>query len=283
MKILIATDTYYPSVNGAAYFTYRLANALVQKGHTVFVICPSRSFNDTITNEKGVVVYGIRSLRIPVYQNFRMSPLAISKKSIDRVVQEISPDVVHIQNHFMIGKGVALAAKRLGISVMGTNHFMPENLVHYFHLPKFAERKLIAFGWNQCIKVFEQLDFVTTPTKTAADLLRKAGFGNEITSISCGIDLNRFNPRNDGAYLKERYNIPDRPVLLYVGRLDKEKRIEVILRALQTILKDMEVQLMLAGVGKLRIPLEIKAQEMGVRHYVTFTEFVPDEDLAKSL
>jgi len=279
MRILIATDTYYPDVNGAAYFTYRLTTILAKRGHNVFVMCPSRSLRNIVSNDKGVTVYGIRSIHIPVYQNFRISPLFISK-TIRRAIEEISPDIVHIQNHFLIGKRVVSAAKKLGIPVMGTNHFMPENLVHYLHLPEIAERWLRKFAWGQCIRTFEQLDYVTTPTKTAVALLKNAGFSKDVMPISCGIDLERFKPTNDGLYLKQIFAIPiNTPVLLYVGRLDKEKRIDLILRALSDILRVTSVHLVLAGIGKEKQKLEELTEKLGIQKAVTFTGFVPDKDL----
>jgi 1,2-diacylglycerol 3-alpha-glucosyltransferase len=279
MKILLATDTYYPDVNGAAYFTYRLATLLAKRGHNVSVMCPSRSFKNTISNDKEVMVYGIRSIHLPVYQNFRTSPFSISR-TVRRVVREISPDIVHIQNHFLIGKEAVSAAKKLGIPVIGTNHFMPENLVHYLHLPGIAERWAQKLAWRQFVIVFEQLDFVTTPTKTAAALLVKAGLNKDVVPISCGIDLERFKPSNDGAYLERRFAIPtDRPVLLYVGRLDKEKRIDMILRALPDILRVTIVHLVLAGIGKEKQKLEGLREKLGIQQAVTFAGFVPDEDL----
>ena len=279
MKILIATDTYYPDVNGAAYFTYRLATTLAERGHNVSAMCPSRSMKNTVSNHGRVTVYGIRSIHLPVYQDFRISALFISR-TIKSAVKKISPDIVHIQNHFLIGKEVVSAAKKLGIPVMGTNHFMPENLVHYLHLPVIAERRVQKFAWRRFVRVFEQLDFVTTPTKTAAALLVKAGLSREAVPISCGIDLERFKPTNDGEYLRRRFAIPsDRPVLLYVGRLDKEKRIDMILRALPDIQRFNSVHLVLAGIGKERQTLEELAQKLGMQNAVTFTGFVPDRDL----
>jgi 1,2-diacylglycerol 3-alpha-glucosyltransferase len=279
MRILIATDTYHPDVNGAAYFTYRLATILVKRGHNVFVMCPSRSFRNTVADDEGVVVYGIRSIRLPLYLDFRISPVFVSRV-IRGVVKRISPNVVHIQNHFLIGKQAVDAAKKLGIPVMGTNHFMPENLIHYLHPPRDAEKRLQQLAWRQCVQVFERLDFVATPTKTAAALLRGAGLSRDVVPISCGIDLERFKPTNDGLYLRQRFAIPDnKPVLLYVGRLDKEKRIDVILRSLPGILRAISVHLVLAGIGKEKQQLEETTRELGIQEAVTFTGFVPDEDL----
>jgi 1,2-diacylglycerol 3-alpha-glucosyltransferase len=279
MRILIATDTYHPDVNGAAYFTYRLTTILARRGHNVFVMCPSRSFRNTVSDDEGVMVYGIRSIPLPLYLDFRISPLFVSR-IIKRAVKEISPDIVHIQNHFLIGKQAVGAAKKLGIPVIGTNHFMPENLVHYLHPPRDAEKRLQQLAWRQCVRVFEQLDFVATPTKTAAALLRNAGLSKDVVPISCGIDLERFKPTNDGSYLKQRFAIPNnKPVLLYVGRLDKEKRIDVILRSLPDILRVASVHLVVAGIGREKKKLEEATEKLGMQETVTFTGFVPDKDL----
>ena len=280
MKILIATDTYYPDVNGAAIFTYRLATILAKRGHNIFVMCPSRSIKNMVSNDKGFTEYRIRSIRLPLYPNFRISPLFISGKIIRRAVEEISPDIVHIQNHFLIGKRAASAAKKLGIPVIGTNHFMPENVVHHLPLPKITEKWLYKFAWRQFIRIFEQLDLVTTPTKTAAALLKNAGFSKDVMPISSGIDLERFKPTNDGLYLKRIFAVPiDKPVLLYVGRLDKEKRIDIILRALPDILRVTGVHLVLAGIGKEKQKLEELTERLGIQQAVTFTGFVSNKDL----
>jgi len=279
MRVLLATETYLPDANGAAYFTYRLATLLSKRGHNVFVMCPSRSMKRTVSTDNGVTVYGIPSVPVPVYRTLRISPVFISR-AVRRAVQGISPDIVHIQHHFLIGKEALSAAKKLGIPVVGTNHSMPENLLHYLHLPGFVERLVRRFYWRRFLRIFKQLDFVTTPTKTAVEVLKKVGFSRDVMPISNGIDLERFRPTNDGLYLKRRFAIPtDRPVLLYVGRLDKEKRIDVILRALPDILRVTSVHLVLTGIGTEKQRLEELALKLGIQDAVTFTGFVPDEDL----
>jgi 1,2-diacylglycerol 3-alpha-glucosyltransferase len=279
MKILIATETYLPDANGAAYFTYRIGTTLAKRGHNVFVMCPSRSFKNTVSNDNGVTVYHIRSIPVPVYRTLRISPIFISR-TIRRAVEGISPDIVHVQHHFLIGKEALNAAKRLGIPVMGTNHSMPENLLSHFHLPGLVEKWVRRFYWRQFLRVFEQLDFVTTPTKTAVAVLKKVGLSKDVMPISNGVDLERFKPTNDGLYLKRRYAIPtDRPVLLYVGRIDKEKRIDVILRALPDILRVTSIHLVVTGTGTEKQKLEELTEKLGIQKAVTFTGFVPDEDL----
>ncbi len=281
MKILIASDAYYPhNVSGAAFFTYRLAKSLALKGNEVYVIAPSIKFRNTVTLEDGVKVYGVTSVPLPVYNKFRVSPITLIRSNVDKIIKKIRPDVIHIQNHLMIGKVAVEIGHKYGIPIIGTNHFMPENLVHYLHLPKQVEDKIIQISWNQFVKVYEDVDFVTTPTKIAADLIKGVGFPKKVEPISCGIDLGRFSPKNKGEYLKERYNIPPNvPVLLFVGRLDKEKNLDVVIRSLPKVLKVKDAHLVLAGTGGLRAKLELMVEEMGISEKVTFTGFVPDEDL----
>jgi hypothetical protein len=64
-----------------------------------------------------------------------------------------------------------------------------------------------------------------------------------------------------------------------VGRLEKEKRIEVIIRALPLILKKTDAQLVLVGPGSLKDSFKKLAEELGVGDRVIFPGFIPDEDL----
>ncbi len=280
MKILIATDTYLPSVNGAAYFTHRLAQLLARRGHQVFVFAPSTAMKYTVQkDEAGGIFHGIRSIRIPFFKNFWMSPPLIARGLINNLVSEIAPDVIHIQNHFMIGQAVQAIAQKQNIPIMGTNHFMPENLTYYLRLPSFLEKQLRRFSLYQFRSIYRHLSAITAPTVTAANLTNHREL-HKVIPISCGIDLDRFNPRNDGGYLRKRYGIPDKKVMLYVGRLDKEKRLDLVLRALPEILRKTDTHLVIAGLGNWEGNLKKIIKNLGIENNVTFTGFVPEEDLS---
>jgi glycosyltransferase involved in cell wall biosynthesis len=280
MRILIASDFYYPDVNGISYFAQRLAAGLAKRGHQIFVMAPARAVRDNILTRDSVIIYSVRSIRVPIYPNFRASPPVLIRRDIEKHTRKIQPNIIHIQDHFMVGREATLAARKSNIPIIGTNHLMPENLIHYLRLPDFAEKKLKEFFWRDFSRVYRRLDAVTTATKTAAQLIEMLELEKDVVPISCGIDLEKFNPRNNGAYLKQRYGIPEsHPVILYVGRLDREKRIELILRALPQIVESVDAHLVLAGTGKLMAEFEHMAEEIGVRGRVTFPGFVPNEDL----
>jgi glycosyltransferase involved in cell wall biosynthesis len=277
MKILIATDNYYPNVNGASYFAQRLAYYLKKHYHSVLVIAPSLSHREETFEYDGVQVYGVPSMPL---ERIRVPLPIMVPLYVQKVIKQFQPDVIHTQSHFAIGRNATNTAKSLNIPIVGTNHFMPENLVHYFHPPKPIETLVINMGWAYCLKTLNRLDAVTSPTKIAAGLLEKVGIKKSVAVISNGIDLQIFKPSNDGAYLAAQYKIPtDRPVLLFVGRLDKEKFLDLVIRALAKVISQIPVSLIIAGVGAERNKLERLAADLHLQAHIIFTGFVPDEDL----
>jgi len=282
MKILFGTDNFYPNVNGAANFTYALTKGLAEIGHDIFVIAPSTKFKNTLTKHEGITVYGIRSVAIPkiIHPARLRIPLTINPTTIKAIVEEINPEVIHVQDHFMIGSKVVDAGRNLRIPLVGTNHFLPENFIHYFYPPNFVKKTLSKFAWKQFINVYKHLDVIIVPTETAASLLRNIGLKNLIISISSGVDLDRFNPKNNGDYLRKRYKIASsNPVVLFVGRIDKEKNIDVLIKAFSKVLTSSDARLVIAGKGKEKSNLVNLSKKLGIDKHVIFTGFISEKGL----
>src|SRR5215213_2425055 len=279
MKVITGNDTYPPDVNGAAYFTRRLAVALSGRGHEVHVLCPSRSLWSGVMTRDGVVECRTRSLPVPFHPGLRFSPPPFLLRYVLEEVRRIRPDVVHAQGHFFIGRALIRAAKQLGVPVVATNHFMPDNLVFYLHLPERIEKKVAEWVWHDFSRVFDRADLVTAPTPFAAKLAEENGLNRSILPISCGMDLSRFSPTNGGHAFKTRYGVPERPVFMYVGRLDAEKHVDELIEALPLVRKSVDAQLVLVGEEHEQGNLVSLARGQGVEGYVTFTGFVPDGEL----
>ncbi len=277
MRILIGTDTYYPHANGASYFTQRLAKGLVEAGHDVLVICPGQKLTNQYTRHNGVRMFGIRSVPVLFYKDFRFAPPGFMTRAIDQVMSDFKPDIVHIQSHFFVSIAVLQVAKAHHLPTVGTNHFMPDNFLPFFPLAKDTVRKL---GWEAMKRVFVQLDAVTTPTKSAAKLLHSVGFTHPVQAISCGIDLKRFTPGKKDPELLKRYGIrSDVPMFLFVGRVDKDKRIGFIIRAFAKAHAQAPMQFVVAGRGPERAMLNKLATSLGQTDSVHLVGFVPDTQL----
>ncbi|MEV0645766.1 glycosyltransferase [Phytomonospora sp. NPDC050363] len=284
MRVLIATDTFMPDVNGAAYFTYRLAAGLAERGHDVHVVCPSEHGSSTVDYRDGITLHRLRSRRLPTQQMRFTVPIGLTDTVAD-VIDRVDPDVVHAQGHFMIGRATIRAARRAGVPVVATNHFMPDNLMHHVKIPDRLRERVAALGWRDAARVFSRADHVTTPTEIAARLFADKGFTGHVEAVSCGIDLHRFSPGDAGRYTdrrsaRRRLCLPDRPTVAFVGRLDEEKRLHEAVEAVAALRRShVDVQLALTGTGPCRDALAERAAELGVAEDVRFLGFVPDADL----
>ena len=277
MRILFVSDTYFPHLNGVYYFVCRIAPFLQQRGHEMAVIAPSETMRSTIKKIDNLDVHGIASLPVLIYPKVRIPIPILLNNQVSEIINRFKPDIIHLQDHFMISRAVIKVAKQQAIPVIATNHFMPENLTALIRSEKW-KKKVEKWLWLEFSKVLNQVIVVTTPTETGAQLIRpKLRVG--VVAITSGIDLRDFNPNGNPGNIRKKYNIPNKPVLLFVGRLDPEKRIEEILQAVAVIAKKLDVCFVVVGKGLRKKALELLAEELGISNHVIFTGFVPEEDL----
>jgi 1,2-diacylglycerol 3-alpha-glucosyltransferase len=277
MRILFVSDTYYPHLNGVYYFVCRLAPLLQEKGHIVAVIAPSENMQFSHKKVDGVDVYGMPSLPVLLYPNIRFPIPLLLRSRIGRLLSNFNPDIIHIQDHFSLSKAVITANKKRRTPILATNHFMTENLTSLFKSERL-KHTLEGMLWSRFSDVFNQVYLVTTPTETGARLIRPK-LHTKVIAISSGIDLKQFNPSGEKQKIKDKYFIPDKPVLLYVGRLDPEKKIEQVLHAVALAVKNVDFCLVIVGKGIRKSALERLSNELGISDRTIFTGFVPEEDL----
>jgi len=186
-----------------------------------------------------------------------------------------APDVIHIHSPVTLGLSVLAAARRLGIPVVYTNHYLPVNVRPSARRPpRLAEGAFYSFvvGFaNRCHQV-------TAPTGTALRLLRAHGLRAPSRVISNGVDLARFRPGPPGQRIRDRYGLPAGvPVILSVGRLSPEKRAGVLLHAAARLTG--EARLAIAGTGPEEAALRATAARLGLHGRARFLGHVPAADL----
>jgi glycosyltransferase involved in cell wall biosynthesis/ElaB/YqjD/DUF883 family membrane-anchored ribosome-binding protein len=278
MKIVIASDTFPPDINGAARFAERLAAGLVRHGHDVHIIAPSYNSTSGVFTEvhdgAKMTVHRIRSFRVINHKTLRyVWPFSLKAKT-DRILSEVQPDAVHIQSHLIMGRFLVKNAKRRGIRVLATNHIMPENLIRYLMIPNWLEKIVMKLAWADAGRVLRQVDFITTPTRRAADLLEAAAGLSGVLAISCGIDASAFantTPTSNKV-----------PRILFLGRLDYEKHIHNLLKAVAMLPKSLNVQVEIVGDGGERKNLESLAHELGISKNVQFLGHITEQELPKA-
>jgi len=275
LTVLIGADTFTPHVNGAARFAERLAAGLAARGHDVHVSAPSVGHRNHGTFVEVVEGQPITVHRLPSWRWYPHDWLTfvlpwMSKHYARRVLDEVKPDVVHIQSHIVIGRGLAREARKRGIPIVATNHVMAENIIDFTTLPPLLDKVFLKLAWNDAERTLKMARAVTTPTRKAADFLESTIDIHGVIPISCGIDKKNYTP--DLTPRKHRR-------VLFVGRLTTEKHVDVTLQAIAKLVPELDVVYDVVGGGDQRHKLEQLAAKLGIADRVTFYGKVPEDEL----
>ncbi|WP_334121653.1 glycosyltransferase [Glutamicibacter sp.] len=275
LTIVIAADTYPPDVNGAAMFCYRLATEMHARGHRVHVLAVRGNKGKTFTEIRDeAIVHRLESHSVPTHEYFRIAfPWEVNKQ-IDKLLNEIKPDVVHAQSHYMIGQRTIDWAKKNKVRSVATNHFMPENLDPFLPFPRWFKRIVAHNSWKDMGKIFGRANAVTTPTPLAAKAMRERAKLVNVLPLSNGIEAGNYELAPGEQVIKNDY-----PTILFAGRLAVEKNINELIEALPLMRQVPDAIIEIVGGGEQRSHLEKIADDLQIRDRVRFLGHVSDEEL----
>lgn len=279
LRILIGAETFPPNVNGAARFGARLAARLTRLGHEVHVIAPSTSFQATTARESHegaeFVVHRLRSVRWPLHDWLRFPLPAEVLVQVRKVIDAVEPDIVHLQSAVYLNRGVEAAALARDIPVVITNHLMPENMIDFTGIPSSARPAAIRAGWRYLAGMLRRADAVTSPTPVAARYLEEHTGVRGVIPLSCGIDLSLY---------PFRISRPDEDLVVYLGRLDPEKNLPVLVSAFVAVhLARPDAHLRLLGDGAEREMLQDQIAQAGLAGAARIDVGLTDAEVRRAL
>ncbi len=283
MKILIASDLHWPTINGVASFSRNLAQGLAAKDHEVVVIAPSQTGRGYEEYDKNHVVKRTMALPFPFYQNFRIS--VTPQREVKKIIEDFDPDVIHIQSMLGIGRAALMTGKKHNIPVVATNHAMPENLIENMRLLAPFARPINYILKNYGARFHSNADYLTSPTQSAINLYKDdmKDVSIPVEAVSNGIDLSRFSPGEVSSELRKKYGLPSEktPIITYLGRLDSEKHLPVLLHAARRVFDEVDGHVLIVGHGNEAEYLKELSKQLGIEKKVTFAGRVSDEDVTK--
>jgi len=293
MKIAMFTDAYWPRVNGVTVSVDSFSRALVKEGHEVLIVCSQypQSQNNAISLQKESEAEVLFKLvKVPSFPAFISKEDRIAKLNKRswalKQVDSFNPDIVHINTEMIIAEFGFFYARSHNLPVVYTFHTMWEDYApNYFpFLPVWFVKLFIRKIQKNVLKRSYR---VIVPTPQIDEVVHKFKLNSLTERIPTGIELELFEPNTEKSeeYRKkfdERFPVSKgKRILLFAGRVAKEKNLGFLLNILPEILKKHpDVILVIAGNGPDQDYYKEEAKKAGLDDNCVFTGYFDRKDLA---
>jgi glycosyltransferase involved in cell wall biosynthesis len=272
MRVAIFTETFLPAMDGIVRVLCRLLDHLHSNGIETLVIAPQLG-TKPVTEYNGSQVVTVAGPPIPWYPERRMTAPSLT---VYRTLQAFQPDIAHFFHPVTIGLPGLLMVKHLNIPTLISFHLDFARLAQHF---KYGPIHLgfLTPGINRLTRyVFNRADFTLAPSKQIQQEMHELGI-REVGLWQRGVDAEAFHPKHCNDAMRHRLSDghPDDILLLYVGRLSQEKRLQD-LRAVLDVMP--QTRLAFVGDGPYRKPLE----QIFAGTRTIFTGYLRGQDLAEA-
>lgn len=279
MRIAIFTETYLPQINGVVTHIKILKEGLESLGHQVLIVtADSKTHKHYIKDD---------ILHCPAHNLKRIYGLDLASpvsRARLHYVKEFSPDIIHIHNEFSIGLSGIAIAKILHIPIVYTLHTMYDDYIYYV-----APKPLVPLTKKLSHRYFrlfpQSANAVTGPSKKCQEYTEEIGSDKKVEVIPNPVELDQFAPQTSTpeqrAEIRNRFHIPqDATIACFVGRLGKEKSVDVLLNYwAEEIKPEDNMYLLIIGDGPEKPLLEEQARKLNITDTVIFTGKVLHPDL----
>jgi len=216
-----------------------------------FIMVPSRS--NAVRRFNGARVYEIKSPPLIGSRSYRM---LLARKRILEIVDREKPDIIETDAPYRSAWVALEASRRSGATAVAFYHS---------DYPRALNRTLRRYLGKTCqgvlswkieqylLRLYNRMDTTVVSTKRFAHVLTAMGVRN-VRHVRLGTDPEIFHPRGSGPKIMKEFGLtPETMLLLYVGRLGREKNIRSLLSMMGRFDEgDGPVHLILVGDGELR-------------------------------
>lgn len=269
MRIAVFTESYEPIVNGVSVAVATLRDGLRSRGHEVFIFAPRYPGYEDVD---GVYRFPSRVTRLaPGY------PIPdILAPRMRKAFFSLQPDIVHTQTPFILGIAGLRWARMARVPIVSTNHTLYTEYAHYLPIiPRSVTRaalvKMMKWYYSRC-------DAVIVPSHPVEEVLRGYGVKTRLEVIKSGVTVSRIS---DVQEVRRSFGIPDGAfLLLYVGRIAREKNLGLLLRAFKSIQSRYpEARLMMVGSGPYEQTCKTLARNIGIGDGIKFPGMLSRDDV----
>ena len=272
MRIGIFTDSYKPYTSGVVTSITTFRDELTQLGHEVHIFAPSYPhYEDEEPN-----VYRFYSVPSPTNTDFTLAiPIY---PGLGTLVKHLRLDIIHVHSPMIMGRVGLRYARKYNIPLVFTYHTRYDQYVHYVPVAQdFAKEVTVKYSSSFC----NHCDHIIVPSEDIRTIVQENEVRKPVTVIPTGIPLQKFE-NGDSAWLRANFDIPtENKILLFVGRLTKEKNLNFLIETFRIIKDKMpKTSLVLTAQGPLEDELKALCSQLGLSAQdVVFTGAVPYDTL----
>lgn len=268
MKIAFFTDTWHPNVDGVVVAITSARKELERRGHEVFVLAAGTSRNERKDGDERVFTF--RAVSFPPYPMYKLAIFPYSEA--EEIVKSNDIDVIHSHGMGPMGVAALFVSAILDKPLIGTLHTNIQEATHYVTPIKPMQRVMKSVAWRYLKWYYNQCDSVVVPSEYMRKECKAHGIRNVIT-ISNGIDLKRFRPGKKVLW-------KDRTVILYMGRIVREKNLDVVIKASNKVKKKIpNVLFVIVGGGPAEQYYKDSVKTHGVGDLFLFVGGVQPKDV----
>jgi glycosyltransferase involved in cell wall biosynthesis len=237
MKILQVCNFLAPERGGAAEVPFQLSKALAKRGHHVTVFTSGRGKFPTDSTADGMEIRAFKSQC--EFAGFDFTPGIIKASR-----QELKGyDVIHLHNYRTFQNNIVHHyANKYGTPYVLQAH---GSLVTYYQ--KSFLKKIYDSGWGRQILK----DAAKALAVSAIEVVQYKSLGvseGNIQLMPNGIDLDAYTNLPDREVFRDKYNLADNPVVLYLGRIHKSKNLDSLAKAFAGLQRNIpDARLVIAG------------------------------------
>jgi 1,2-diacylglycerol 3-alpha-glucosyltransferase len=275
MKIAMFTDSYHPAVDGVVTAIDQYKEGLEKRGHKVYIFAPGD--NELVKNQPDPRVYYLRSVKFHGYGKYRMAfPIA----KIYKKIRKLDIDVIHSQGAGFVGLKAVWAAYKLKYPMIFSFHTMVTETMHYVSNIKFIQNVIERLLYEYIRWYFLRCEIVTIPSNTAKNEITTK-WPREIKNtfvLSNGVDLNRFNPKNDGTEIRKKLGLEDNKIVLHLGRIAQEKNLDTLIKSVPYVKEECsDCKFVIVGAGPAINYYKQMSRDLKLDQDIIFTGFVSDD------
>ena len=251
MRVALFSEAVPPLHDGSSHALTMLAASLEEEGIPYRVVSGIAPSPDLPWRD---AVHKVLSVPFVLQRTYRLSlPFA---PTLDAALDRFRPDILHVANPTLLGVYALSYGRRRHLPVVASYH---TNYVAYF--PYYRLGKLRRFGWWLLRRFHAQCRTTFVPSPSVLHELRRRGIPR-LALWQRGVDADRFAPRFRSNELRRSIGAEHEPVLLYVGRLVREKDLDDLVTAVHLLrARGMRFRTVVVGEGPMRAELQGRLPE----------------------